>query len=242
MTPTAGVTLTLHTERPGWFESENFLKSLIASHGPNYLEKIFGPKARNRLRDLGGVGNVADALAYSRTIEDFEIELRLQSADVAHFRSVLVAVENGDDGELKSLGIKDSELGDIKVFLEKFVNDGFLAGRPLVRDIEASGILRSLLDHGPNYLEKLFGRKARNRLHDLGGVDKVAIALSYSQTIEDFGRELRLQSADVEHLRSLLIAVENGDDGELKSLGIKNSELGDVKVFLEKLVNTGFLE
>ena len=126
MTPTPGVTLTLHTERPGWFESENFLKSLIASHGPNYLEKIFGPKARNRLRDLGGVGNVADALAYSRTIEDFEIELRLQSADVEHFRGVLVAVENGDDGELKSLGIKDSELGDVKVFLEKLVNTGFL--------------------------------------------------------------------------------------------------------------------
>ena len=108
---------------------------------------------------------------------------------------------------------------------------------------ETSSFLKSLLaSHGPNYLEKLFGPKARNNLHDLGGVDKVAIALSYSQTIEDFGRELRLQSADVEHLRSLLIAVENGDNGELKSLGIKNSELGDVKVFLEKLVNTGFLE
>jgi hypothetical protein len=28
----------------------------------------------------------------------------------------------------------------------------------------------------------------------------------------------------------------------LKSLGIKDSELGDVKFFLEKLVNTGFLD
>jgi len=38
------------------------------------------------------------------------------------------------------------------------------------------------------------------------------------------------------------MAVENGDIGLLKSLGIKDSELGDVKFFLEKLVNTGFLD
>ena len=112
-----------------------------------------------------------------------------------------------------------------------------------VRDIEASSFLKSLLaSHGPNYLETLFGPQARNNLQDLGGVDKVAIALSESQTIEDFGRELRLQRADVEHLRSVFMAVENGDIGMLKSLGIKDSELGDVKFFLEKLVNTGFLD
>ena len=118
-----------------------------------------------------------------------------------------------------------------------------------VRDIEASSFLKSLLaSHGPNYLETLFGPKARNNLQDLGGVDKVAIALSESPTIEDFERELGLQSADVRHLRDVLIAVENGDIATLKSLGIKDSELGDVKVFLfqknflEKLVNTGFLD
>ena len=49
-------------------------------------------------------------------------------------------------------------------------------------------------------------------------------------------------AADVEHLRSVFMAVENGDLGMLKSLGIKDSELGDVKFFLEKLVNTGFLD
>lgn len=38
------------------------------------------------------------------------------------------------------------------------------------------------------------------------------------------------------------MAVENGDLGMLKSIGIKDSELGDVKFFLEKLVNTGFLD
>merc|ERR1712106_179305 len=112
------------------------------------------------------------------------------------------------------------------------------ARRPPVE--ETTSFLNSLLaSHGPNYLEKLFGSKARHRLRELGGVNTVAIALSESQTIEDFGETLHLDRSDLEHLRSVFLAVENGDIGMLKSLGIKDSELGDVKFFLEKLVNTG---
>ncbi|XP_063537032.1 IDLSRF-like peptide [Cydia strobilella] len=115
------------------------------------------------------------------------------------------------------------------------------AKRPPVE--ETASFLQSLLaSHGPNYLEKLFGSKARDALEPLGGVEKVAIALSESQTIEDFGAALHLMRSDLEHLRSVFMAVENGDLGMLKSLGIKDSELGDVKFFLEKLVNTGFLD
>ncbi|XP_069685404.1 IDLSRF-like peptide isoform X2 [Periplaneta americana] len=115
------------------------------------------------------------------------------------------------------------------------------AKRPPVE--ETASFLQSLLaSHGPNYLEKLFGSKARDALAPLGGVEKVAIALSESQTIEDFGAALHLMRSDLEHLRSVFMAVENGDLGMLKSLGIKDSELGDVKFFLEKLVNTGFLD
>jgi len=44
-------------------ETTSFLNSLLASHGPNYLEKIFGSKARERLRDMGGVNKVAIALS-----------------------------------------------------------------------------------------------------------------------------------------------------------------------------------
>lgn len=51
-----------------------------------------------------------------------------------------------------------------------------------------------------------------------------------------------MDRSDLEHLRSVFMAVENGDIGMLKSLGIKDSELGDVKFFLEKLINTGFLD
>ena len=63
-----------------------------------------------------------------------------------------------------------------------------------------------------------------------------------SQTIEDFGANLELSRADIEHLRSVFLAVENGDMSMLKSLGIKDSEIGDVTFFLDKLVNTGFLD
>lgn len=48
--------------------------------------------------------------------------------------------------------------------------------------------------------------------------------------------------SDLDHLRSVFVAVEQGDPGMLKSLGIKDSELGDVHFFLERLVNTGFLD
>lgn len=60
-------------------------------------------------------------------------------------------------------------------------------------------------------------------------------SLCGSNVVSDF-------RSDLEHLRSVFMAVENGDLGMLKSLGIKDSELGDVKFFLEKLVNTGFLD
>ncbi|XP_058459331.1 IDLSRF-like peptide isoform X2 [Malaya genurostris] len=65
------------------------------------------------------------------------------------------------------------------------------AKRPPVE--ETASFLQSLLaSHGPNYLEKLFGSKARDALSPLGGVEKVAITLSESQTIEDFGAALHL--------------------------------------------------
>ena len=53
----------------------------------------------------------------------------------------------------------------------------------------------------------------------------IEIILPYleSQTIEDFGHKMALHRADVEHLRSVFMAVENGDIGMLKSLGIRVS-------------------
>ena len=56
-------TLLFPARRPPVEETTSFLNSLLASHGPNYLEKLFGSKARHRLRELGGVDNVAIALS-----------------------------------------------------------------------------------------------------------------------------------------------------------------------------------
>ncbi|GAB6024970.1 hypothetical protein CHUAL_010065 [Chamberlinius hualienensis] len=84
------------------------------------------------------------------------------------------------------------------------------AKRPPVE--ETANFLKSLLaNHGPNYLEKLFGTKARDALAPLGGIQKVAVTLSESQTIEDFGKVLHLMRSDLEHLRNVFTAVENGD-------------------------------
>lgn len=44
-------------------ETASFLQSLLASHGPNYLEKLFGSKARDALGPLGGVEKVAITLS-----------------------------------------------------------------------------------------------------------------------------------------------------------------------------------
>lgn len=80
----------------------------------------------------------------------------------------------------------------------------FSAKRPPVE--ETASFLQSLLaSHGPNYLEKLFGSKARDALQPLGGVEKVAIALSESQTIEDFGAALHLMRLVFFEIRDIFI-------------------------------------
>ena len=53
-------------------------------------------------------------------------------------------------------------------------------------------------------------------------VDNLETSLE-SATIDDFGHKMSLHRTDVEHLRSVFMAVENGDIGMLKSLGIRVS-------------------
>lgn len=53
----------LSAKRPPVEETASFLQSLLASHGPNYLEKLFGSKARDALEPLGGVEKVAITLS-----------------------------------------------------------------------------------------------------------------------------------------------------------------------------------
>lgn len=57
------IKLYFSAKRPPVEETASFLQSLISSHGPNYLEKLFGSKARDSLQPLGGVNKVAIALS-----------------------------------------------------------------------------------------------------------------------------------------------------------------------------------
>ena len=54
----------------------------------------------------------------------------------------------------------------------------------------------------------------------MGGIDFVAIALSESPTIEDFGQAVGMTEQEVENLKVILVSVEQGDIGILHSLGI----------------------
>jgi hypothetical protein len=58
-------------------ETASFLQSLLASHGPNYLEKLFGSKARDALAPLGGVEKVNiifSSFYYFRLLELFKAQ------------------------------------------------------------------------------------------------------------------------------------------------------------------------
>ena len=65
----------------------------------------------------------------------------------------------------------------------------------------------------------------RQSYPDLAWRDSLLYYLE-SATIDDFGEKMSLHRTDVEHLRSVFMAVENGDIGMLKSLGIRVSMHG----------------
>ena len=80
-------------------------------------------------------------------------------------------------------------------------------------------LLTFILDRA-NHLERFFGHKAKNGLKAMGGIDLVAIALSESPTIEDFGLAVGMAENEIENLKVILVSVEQGDIGILHSLGI----------------------
>ena len=49
--------------RPPVEETASFLQSLLNSHGSDFLEILFGPRAKNNMKKLGGVQNVAIVLS-----------------------------------------------------------------------------------------------------------------------------------------------------------------------------------
>ena len=58
----------LAARRPPVEETTSFLLSVLHNHGPNYLEIFLGPKARDNMKQLGGVENVAIVLSGNVTL------------------------------------------------------------------------------------------------------------------------------------------------------------------------------
>ncbi|OQV13009.1 putative IDLSRF-like peptide [Hypsibius exemplaris] len=114
-------------KRPPVRETATFLNNLLKSHGANFLVKIFGDTAHDKLAGMGGVASVAVLLSESPTIDDFAAATKLSPKNTERFRAVLTAMEKGDLDELRTLGITDSELADTKFFLDKIIATGFVS-------------------------------------------------------------------------------------------------------------------
>ncbi|KAL7073567.1 hypothetical protein ACQ4LE_007297 [Meloidogyne hapla] len=107
--------------------------------------------------------------------------------------------------------------------------------RPPVEETVA--FLKALLQaHGKDFLEKLFGEEARNSLAGMGGVDKVAVALSQSPTLEAFGVEMKMSPNELARMASVLQAIISSDENS----GFTPNEAADFRFFVQKLQETGF--
>ena len=69
---------------------------------------------------------------------------------------------------------------------------------------------------------------------------KSYLNISESKTVEEFGERLELEKVNLDHFKSLMVAVDNYDYSTLTSLGIKEREIGNVVAFFEKYVIAGF--
>ncbi|PIO77707.1 hypothetical protein TELCIR_00198 [Teladorsagia circumcincta] len=107
------------------------------------------------------------------------------------------------------------------------------ATRPPVE--ETSAFLKALLTaHGKDFLVKVFGQKAKGELVGMGGVDKVAVALSQIPTADLFGIEMKLSDEETEHMIAVLEGILNGSTDELTS-----NEAADFRFFVQKLQKSG---
>ncbi|GAV08131.1 hypothetical protein RvY_17869-2 [Ramazzottius varieornatus] len=109
-------------KRPPVKETATFLNSLMKSHGADFLQKIFGNDAAN----LGETTRIAVLLSESPTIDDFAASGKLKPENAERFRNIVVATEKGNSGELRAMGFSDSEMADIKFFLDKLIATGFV--------------------------------------------------------------------------------------------------------------------
>lgn len=101
---------------------------------------------------------------------------------------------------------------------------------------ETAAFLKALLQaHGKDFLMKLFGPTARDNLAGMGGVDKVAVALSQSPTLDTFVSEMKLGPEEMERMATILQSIVSGENS-----GLTSNEAADFRFFVQKLQETGF--
>lgn len=101
---------------------------------------------------------------------------------------------------------------------------------------ETAAFLKALLQaHGKDFLVKLFGPTAKDSLAAMGGVDKVAVTLSQSPTIDVFGTEMKLGDEEIARMGAVLEAIVSGQNS-----GLTPNEAADFRFFVQKLQETGF--
>ena len=105
-------------------EIKVFLKYILATHGPNFIKKLFGPKARKNILKIGGVGNIANIISgiicricintdttntllpESQTVDDLGHALQMGRKTLKKLRMVFTQVKQGHFEVLNSFGIK----------------------------------------------------------------------------------------------------------------------------------------
>uniref|UniRef100_A0AC35TI72 Prohormone-4 n=1 Tax=Rhabditophanes sp. KR3021 TaxID=114890 RepID=A0AC35TI72_9BILA len=108
------------------------------------------------------------------------------------------------------------------------------ANRPPVE--ETASFLKALLQaHGNDFLGKIFGVKAKNGLKEMGGIDKVAVALSQSPSLQIFCHETGIEEASLDSITDILSDIMRGTSTELTA-----NEMEDLRFFVQKLQETGF--
>ncbi|KAI6199943.1 hypothetical protein M3Y96_00680800 [Aphelenchoides besseyi] len=107
-------------KRPPPLEIASFIDALIQAHGRDFGVKIFGARAKNGFKAMGGVDQVAVALSQSPTIETFAKEMSMSDAETEHMAKTLEAIISGDTSELSR-----NEAADFAFFARKLRETNF---------------------------------------------------------------------------------------------------------------------
>lgn len=80
-----------------------------------------------------------------------------------------------------------------------------------------------------------------NKLFSGRDPTQVAHALVVSPTVEDYRKRLGLLNEDTSNLRRALAAVRDGDEAELRDLGMPPSAWNEISFMFAKLIKSGFI-